>query len=113
MKRSRPEEEKEETKRGRGVMTELPKEFYARDTLEVTKDLIGKVMVYTRPDGTKISTIINEAEAYTEEEESCHAYRGKSERNRAMFMDAGHIYIYKIYGAHQCINFVTEHSGKG
>lgn len=52
--------------------------------------------------------IINETEAYREDEESCHAYGGKTQRNKAMFEPPGTIYIYRIYGMHKCINFSTE-----
>jgi DNA-3-methyladenine glycosylase len=96
-KRKRSEDRSEETK---SELIELTKSFYERNTLEVTKDLIGKVMRFTNVDGNEISVIINEAEAYSEEEASCHAFKGKSERNKAMFTDAGNIYIYRIYGMH-------------
>jgi DNA-3-methyladenine glycosylase len=90
----------------------LEDDFYKRDTLTVAKELVGKVMQHTTPKGV-ISVIINETEAYTQDEASCHAFSGKSDRNRAMFMEGGHIYIYKIYGMHRCINFVTEYEGRG
>mmetsp|Transcript_13650 Transcript_13650/g.25741 ORF Transcript_13650/g.25741 Transcript_13650/m.25741 type:complete len:216 (-) Transcript_13650:1726-2373(-) len=90
----------------------LPQAFYTRDTLTVARELVGKLLEHTTPQG-KIVTIINETEAYTQDEASCHAFKGKSERNRAMFMEGGYIYIYKIYGMHRCINFTTEHEGRG
>jgi DNA-3-methyladenine glycosylase len=90
----------------------LEDDFYKRDTLTVAKELVGKVMQHTTSNGV-ISVIINETEAYTQDEASCHAFSGKSDRNRAMFMEGGHIYIYKIYGMHRCINFVTEYEGRG
>ena len=103
----RPREESKELKR-----TELTKEFYARDTLTVTRELIGKVIEHTSSEGV-ISMIISEAEAYSEEEASCHAFKGKSKRNEAMFGEPGHIYLYYIYGKNICINFSTDRSGKG
>lgn len=93
-------------------LTLLDDNFYKRDTLTVAKELVGKVLQHTTPGGV-ISVIINETEAYTQDEASCHAFSGKSERNRAMFMEGGYIYIYKIYGMHRCINFVTEFEGRG
>lgn len=90
----------------------LPQSFYARDTVTVAKDLVGKLLEHRTDRGT-ILTIINETEAYTQDEPSCHAFKGKTERNRAMFMEAGHVYIYRIYGMHRCINFTTEHEGRG
>jgi len=90
----------------------LDKEFYARDTLTVAQELVGKVLEHKTSEGT-ISVIINETEAYSEEEPSCHAYKGKTKRTRAMFEEASTIYIYNIYGMHKCINFITEVAGKG
>lgn len=92
---------------------ELTREFYARDTLTVARDLIGKVLVHRVPDLGEIACIINETEAYNQDEPSCHAYGGPSKRNAAMFMEGGHIYLYYIYGKNICINFVTEHAGRG
>jgi DNA-3-methyladenine glycosylase len=91
---------------------QLPKEFFARDTLTVAKDLVGKVIEHTGPDGV-ISAIISEAEAYSEEEASCHAFKGKTKRNEAMFGEPGLIYLYYIYGKNICINFKTDKAGKG
>ncbi|OMJ67231.1 hypothetical protein SteCoe_35662 [Stentor coeruleus] len=103
----RPREESKEI-----IRTELDKEFYARNTVIVAKELVGKVMEHTTPEGV-ISVIISEAEAYSEEEASCHAYKGKSKRNEAMFGEPGLIYLYYIYGKNICINFVTDRPGKG
>ena len=90
----------------------LPKSFYEDDTLTVARNLVGKVLEHKSPYGT-ISVIINETEAYNQDEPSCHAYKGKTQRNRAMFGEAGLIYIYNIYGLNRCLNFVTEHKGRG
>jgi DNA-3-methyladenine glycosylase len=90
----------------------LPQSFYARDTVTVARELVGKLLEHRTERGS-IITIINETEAYTEDEASCHAFKGKTERNRAMFMEGGFVYIYRIYGMHRCINFTTEHEGRG
>ena len=58
--------------------------------------------------------IITETEAYTEDDPACHAFNGKkTKRNAPMFLTAGHIYIYFIYGMHHCLNIVTEKEGMG
>ena len=73
------------------------------DTLDIAKQLIGHVLVY---DG--LSVFINEPEAYTEDDPASHSYGGRrTNRNRPMFLEAGTIYIYKIYGIHRCLNIVT------
>ena len=40
-----------------------------------------------------------------------HGARGKTKRNEAMFLTAGHIYVYLIYGMYYCLNIVTEAKG--
>ncbi len=57
---------------------------------------------------------IVETEAYLSKDDlSCHASVGKTKRNAPMFENGGILYVYKIYGIHHCINFVTEKAGKG
>lgn len=103
----------ERAKRGRDEDRKLlEKEFFARNTVEVSRDIVGKVMEHTTPDGV-FSAIICEAEAYSQEEASCHAYKGKTKRNEAMFAEPGTIYLYYIYGKNICINFSTDVAGKG
>jgi len=102
----------EKSKRGRDDRQVLEKEFFARDTVEVSREIVGKVMEHTTPDGV-FSAIICEAEAYSQEEASCHAFKGKTKRNEAMFAEPGTIYLYYIYGKNICINFSTDVAGKG
>ena len=92
----------------------LPRSFYtSRETLELGKSLLGKVLV--RITSTEIlSGVILETEAYTEEDESCHAFRGKkTKRNASMFLEAGHLYVYFTYGMHYCVNISAEKEGRG
>lgn len=86
----------------------LRHDFFAKKTtLELASDLLGKVLVYESDAGI-IKGIINETEAYTEEDESCHAFGGKrTKRNEVMFKRAGFLYVYFTYGMHYCINIVT------
>lgn len=58
--------------------------------------------------------MIVETEAYIPfGDESNHSARGKTDRNAAMHEQGGILYVYKIYGIHNCINVVTESEGVG
>ncbi len=88
------------------------KKFYLQDTLTVAQELLG--MVLCRRVGDKILRgVICETEAYTQDEPSCHAYRGLTDRCEVMFRDGGFCYVYFIYGMHYCMNVVTEKAGRG
>jgi DNA-3-methyladenine glycosylase len=93
------------------MVNRLPYSFFARDTIVVAKDLLGKRLV-REINGQRISGIITETEAYRGEEDlACHARSGLTKRTEVMFGPAGHAYIYFIYGMHWLLNFVTEEEG--
>ena len=82
-------------------------------TIDIAEELIGKCIRYQSNKGI-VSGIINETEAYTQEDPACHAFNGKkTKRNSPMFLKGGHIYIYFIYGMHHCLNIVTEEENRG
>lgn len=89
----------------------LSRSFYARPTLTVLEDLIGKVLVHeTR--GRRTSGIIVEAEAYIgEDDPACHAAPGRTLRNAPLYGPPGHAYVYLNYGIHNLVNAVTEVEG--
>jgi DNA-3-methyladenine glycosylase len=89
----------------------LPPGFYARPTLEVARDLLGRTLVRTL-DGQRLAGRICEVEAYVGEADlASHAARGPSPRNRSMYGPGGLAYVYLIYGLHYCLNVVTEEAG--
>lgn len=89
----------------------LPRDFYARHTVEVARDLLGKRLV-RKQGGLRLSGIILETEAYRGEEDlGCHARAGLTRRTQVMYGPPGHAYVYFTYGMHWMLNFVTEQAG--
>lgn len=94
-------------------MARLPHDFYARDTVHVARELLGKYLVRAW-DGELLVGRITETEAYIGRcDKACHAYNyRRTARTDTLFMAPGHAYIYLIYGMYHCLNFVTEPEGE-
>src|SRR6476619_348168 len=89
----------------------LPRAFYDRPTLDVARDLLGKVLVHRRR-GVSTSGAIVEVEAYIgESDAACHAAPGPTLRNQPLYVAPGHAYVYLNYGIHCLMNIVTEAAG--
>lgn len=85
----------------------LSPDFYARDTITVAQELLGKILVRVI-NGTVCAGMIVETEAYQYDDPACHAYKGLTARTAPLFGPVGHTYVYFIYGTHFCVNIVAR-----
>jgi DNA-3-methyladenine glycosylase len=90
----------------------LGREFFARPTAQVARDLIGCRLVVDGGDSDEVVATLVEVEAYLGlADPASHAYRGPTPRAAIMFGPAAHLYVYLSYGVHHCANLVTESHG--
>lgn len=88
----------------------MPREFYLRsDTLEIARDLLGKLLVVPDTSGQPVSGMIVEVEAYLgESDRAAHSYGGRrTARNEVTFGPGGHAYVFFVYGMYYQLNIVT------
>jgi DNA-3-methyladenine glycosylase len=90
----------------------LPASFYQGETVDVARALLG-CSLWRREGETVYQARIVETEAYLgANDPASHARRGlKSERNRSMYLEGGHAYVYFTYGMYHCLNVVTQDEG--
>jgi DNA-3-methyladenine glycosylase len=93
------------------MTAKLPREFYTRtNVLTVARDLLGKLLVVPAADGTRVSGMIVEAEAYRgPQDRASHAYGGRrTRRTETMYRLGGIAYIFFIYGMYNQFNVVSN-----
>lgn len=86
----------------------LQRAFYQQNIIEVSRCLLGKILVHENEEGTTAGRIV-EVEAYSgPEDRAAHSYGGRrTPRNDVMFGEKGHAYVYLIYGMYYCVNFTS------
>jgi DNA-3-methyladenine glycosylase len=82
------------------------------DTASLARYLISKLLVRNLPEGV-VSGRIVETEAYIVGDAAGHAYRGMTPRNRSLFLERGHAYVYIAYGISRMLNVSSEAPGIG
>ncbi len=88
----------------------LKAEFFARSADEVAPDLVGKIVWRAGVGGGRLT----EVEAYLPENDpACHAARGRTPRNAAMFGPPGCLYVFLSYGMHVLLNVVCDLESRG
>ena len=85
----------------------LQRDYFLQDVLDIAPSLPGKYLVMQNS-GQAHYYMISDVEAYRgEEDQACHARKGKTRRTRVMYFQGGVLYVYLIYGMHWMLNIVT------
>jgi DNA-3-methyladenine glycosylase len=82
------------------------------DTVALARFLIGKLVVRALPEGMASGRIV-ETEAYIVGDAAGHGFRGMTPRNRSLFLERGHAYVYLAYGVSMMLNVSSEMPGIG
>lgn len=93
------------------ILRKLPRAFYTRaNVLTVARQLLGQLLVVPAEDGTRVSGIIVETEAYRgPQDRASHAYGGRrTNRTETMYQIGGTAYVYFVYGMYSQFNVVTN-----
>jgi DNA-3-methyladenine glycosylase len=81
-------------------------------TISLARYLIGKILVREDFNGRASGRIV-ETEAYPPGDASGHAFHGPTPRNRTLYLQRGHAYVYFTYGSSYMCNVTSEAAGVG
>jgi DNA-3-methyladenine glycosylase len=88
----------------KSVFKPIAREFFSRDPRQVSRDILGKLLVRKNGKNPLVARIV-EVEAYLgNDDPAAHAACGRTARNAVLFGPPGHAYVYFIYGNHYCFN---------
>jgi DNA-3-methyladenine glycosylase len=90
----------------------LKREDLPKVTTALARYLIGKTLVHDLR-GTRLAGRIVETEAYLVGDAAAHSFRGETPRNRSLFLERGHAYVYFVYGNHFMLNVAGGPHGTG
>jgi DNA-3-methyladenine glycosylase len=96
----------------RGDLRRLVRAELPVDTVKLARYLVGKAIVHDTANG-RLSGRIVETEAYPVGDAAGHAFRGMTPRNRSLFLERGHAYVYVAYGVSFLMNVSSEKVGVG
>jgi DNA-3-methyladenine glycosylase len=82
------------------------------DAVALARFLLGKILVHDSVEGRTSGRIV-ETEAYLVGDAAAHSFRGETARNRSLFRERGHAYVYFIYGCWHALNVSAETRGVG
>ena len=91
-------------------MKKLSRKFYlSTDTLQIARDLIGKILVVPTVDDRRVSGMVVETEAYLGAiDKAAHSYKNRrTKRTETMFSIGGTVYIFFVYGMYFQFNVVV------
>lgn len=90
----------------------LERAFFARETRQVARDLLGQIAVCQSPEG-RCAGMIVETEAYLgADDPASHAATLRPKRIAEMWREVGIAYIYRSYGIHVMLNVVAQLPGE-
>ena len=98
--------------RHKGGHPPLPRADLPIEAVSLARYLIGKILVREMAEGIASGRIV-ETEAYVVGDAAGHAYRGMTPRNRSLFLERGHAYVYLAYGSAYMLNVSSEMAGIG